>query len=90
MSNITSLSEYKARKPSMAMTAGLRAVVGMNEPSFVERYRNNYEAMYFCMKGTIRAYREQQKKVMIDPSIDNMLQLQELSDAIDEFLGHED
>lgn len=91
MGIVTQISDYRRRHQSAAMSGGLRAVAGMNDQkqSTMQRYKENPEAMLYCMRGTLRAFREQQKKVSADPSVENMAYLQELSDALDDILDAE-
>lgn len=79
-------AEHRFRKESQPMHLALQAVAG-EQPSFTKLYEDNHEAMYFCIMGTLREYRRLQKLVMIDPSVENIEALQEVSDCIDDLLG---
>lgn len=79
-------AEHRFRKESQPIQIALQAVAG-EQPSFTKLYEDNHEAMYFCVMGTLREYRRLQKLVMIDPSVENMEDLQEASGCIDDLLG---
>lgn len=88
MGDIVSMSEYRQsiRRDSAAMTVGLKAVSGMNENSFIHSHKDNYKAMYFCIKGTLREYRDLKRMVSKDPSVENMTALQNVAAILDEIL----